>query len=349
MELLLTSAARLGGAAGAGRRDRRGPPTRRRSGARRRRGCWPSGSPSSSTRRAGAARETWSCCCAPPGISRSSSARSSCAACAPWPRWARFWGHRQIGDLLAYLRALANPLDEQALYGVLASPLGGCSLDCLALLARAARAARTGRLGDGARRARGGGGARSAGSRPATAQALESFCAKLESERTTAGRRTISELIERAVEGCGYREHVLGLDWGERRLANVHKLLRLARRFEASEGRDLRGFLDHVEHLKEAVTVEPDAPVEGVEPDAVRLMTVHAAKGLEFPVVCLADLGRAAQHPDARPARGRRPRRPAPGAPGRRRLEPRAGLRGALARAPASGRPKRRTGSSTSR
>jgi hypothetical protein len=72
----------------------------------------------------------------------------------------------------------------------------------------------------------------------------------------------------------------------------VHKLLRLARRFEASEGRDLRGFLDHVEYLKDAVKVEPDAPVDGVEPDAVRLMSVHAAKGLEFPVVCLADLGR---------------------------------------------------------
>ncbi len=85
---------------------------------------------------------------------------------------------------------------------------------------------------------------------------------------------------------------MLGLDWAERRLANVHKLLRLARRYEASEGRDLRGFLDHVAYLEEAVKVEPDAPVEGVEPDAVRLMTIHAAKGLEFPVVCLADLGR---------------------------------------------------------
>ena len=85
---------------------------------------------------------------------------------------------------------------------------------------------------------------------------------------------------------------MLALDWGERRLANVHKLLRLARRFEAAEGRDLRGFLDHVEHLASAGRVEPDAPVEGVEPDAVRLMTIHAAKGLEFPVVCVADLGR---------------------------------------------------------
>ncbi len=90
---------------------------------------------------------------------------------------------------------------------------------------------------------------------------------------------------------------MLGLDWGERRLANVHKLLRLAREFEASEGRDLRAFLDHVEYLQDAARIEPDAPVEGTEPDAVRLMTVHAAKGLEFPVVCVADLGR---QPNAR-------------------------------------------------
>ncbi len=82
------------------------------------------------------------------------------------------------------------------------------------------------------------------------------------------------------------------LDWGERRLANMQKLLRLARRFEAGEGRDLRAFLDHVERLTISAQLEPDAPVEGVEPDAVRLMSIHAAKGLEFPVVCVADLGR---------------------------------------------------------
>jgi len=115
---------------------------------------------------------------------------------------------------------------------------------------------------------------------------------RLQAERVNASRHTIAELIERAIDASGYREHVLGLDWGERRLANVHKLLRLARRFEASEGRELRAFLDHVAYLQDAVKVEPDAPVEGVEPDAVRLMTIHAAKGLEFPVVCLADLGR---------------------------------------------------------
>ena len=202
-----------------------------------------------------------------------------------------FWAHQQIGDLLAYLRTLANPLDEQALYGTLASPLVGVSRDGLALLSHAARRAargvwetisrapQEGLLDELSERERG---------------VLYAFCSRLEGERATASEHTLSELIERAIRASGYREHVLGLEWGERRLANVHKLLRLARAFEASEGRDLRGFLDHALRLQETSGArESDAPVEGVEPDAVRLMSIHAAKGLEFPVVCVADLGRA--------------------------------------------------------
>jgi len=214
-----------------------------------------------------------------------------------------FWGHQQIGDLVSYLRALANPLDEEALYGVLASPLGGCSRDCLALLARAAQTSRTG-VWEVARRAVARGDSRADDAAELLARidrqdhsALTATVELLERERAGAARRTIASLLERAIEQSSYRAHVLGLDWGERRLANMHKLLRLAREFEASEGRDLRGFLDHVEYLQDAARVEPDAPVEGTEPDAVRLMTVHAAKGLEFPVVCVADLGR---QPNAR-------------------------------------------------
>jgi ATP-dependent helicase/nuclease subunit A len=202
-----------------------------------------------------------------------------------------FWDDQQVGDLLAYLRALANPLDEEALYSALASPLAGLSRDGLALLARAARAGRSGAwetaLSDLA-------GNVEIGLAAPDRDTLESFCGLLREERASASRRTLSELLERAIAAGGYREHVLGLEWGERRLANVHKLLRLARRFESGEGRDLRGFLDHVAHLTDARSgAEPDAPVEASEPDAVRLMSIHAAKGLEFPVVCVADLGRA--------------------------------------------------------
>jgi ATP-dependent exoDNAse (exonuclease V) beta subunit len=204
-----------------------------------------------------------------------------------------FWGRLQTRDLLAYLRALANPLDEQALYETLASPLAGLSSDGLALLAHGARTAgrgvweTVGALAGGAVELL----ERMSGT---DRTSLERFHARFEEERRAAPGRSISRSIEHAIEASGYREHVLALDWGERRLANVQKLLRLARRFEASEGRDLRAFLDHVDRLARAtVTAEPDAPVDGVEPDAVRLMTIHAAKGLEFPVVCVADLGRA--------------------------------------------------------
>jgi ATP-dependent helicase/nuclease subunit A len=209
-----------------------------------------------------------------------------------------FWSHQQIGDLLAWLRALANPLDELALYSTLASPLVGLSSDGLALLARTARE-------------HGRGVWQTILERSAELDALLSakdcerlgFFRKLfAAERMGTRLHPVSELLRRVIRATDYDAHVVSLGWGERRLANVHKLMGMARRFEAQEGRDLRGFLDHVAHLEVALAGrEAEAPV-GDPPsrgargqlDAVRLMSIHAAKGLEFPVVCVADLGREA-------------------------------------------------------
>jgi ATP-dependent exoDNAse (exonuclease V) beta subunit len=202
-----------------------------------------------------------------------------------------FWGHQQVGDLLAWLGALANPLDELALYCTLASPLVGISSDGLALLALHARAGTasawaTLRHADGELYRQ-----LSSPDRERLTRFAECFAA----ERSVAAAHPIAELLLRAIARSGYRRYVLSLDSGERRLANIHKLVRRARRFEASEGRDLRGFLDHVAHREAfAAGAEPEAPTAGTQPDAVRLMTIHAAKGLEFDVVCVADLGRAA-------------------------------------------------------
>ncbi len=199
-----------------------------------------------------------------------------------------FWGHQQVGDLLAYLRALANPLDEVALYSMLASPLVGLSSDALAHLSLAARDAQcevwemlSGTSAELQQRLE-----------PPQWQRLTRFTEFFVAERAGASRHPIAELLRRALDFTGYQQHLLSLPWGSRRLANVHKLLRLAHRFEAQQGRDLRGFLDHVDHQLDVLDrAEPEAPVSDGQ-DAVRLMTIHAAKGLEFPVVCLADLGR---------------------------------------------------------
>jgi ATP-dependent helicase/nuclease subunit A len=199
-----------------------------------------------------------------------------------------FWSHQQVRDLLAWLRALANPLDELALYSTLASPLVGISSDGLALIARVAGEHKRGvwqTMNDCA--------AEFDGVLPAAdRERVAGFRELFASERASAALHSISELLRRAIAATGYDAHVLSLNWGERRFANVHKLVRLARRFEVREGRDLRGFVDHVAHVEAALTREADAPVGDGEVDSVRLMSIHAAKGLEFPVVCVADLGR---------------------------------------------------------
>jgi ATP-dependent exoDNAse (exonuclease V) beta subunit len=196
-----------------------------------------------------------------------------------------YWGRQVVRDLCAWLAALANPRDETALYGVLASPLVGLSSDALAHVAHAGGKGNAWRAieHDGALRER-----LSADDR----ERLDVFATRFAAERALAPRLALGELLRRVVDATGYDLHVLTLAGGERRLANVHKLLRLAAAFERDRGRDVRGLADLATAELEAEARETDAPVELGDVKAVRLMSIHAAKGLEFPVVCVADLGR---------------------------------------------------------
>jgi ATP-dependent helicase/nuclease subunit A len=200
-----------------------------------------------------------------------------------------YWAHPQVIDLMAYLRALANPQDDEALYTVLVSPLVGTSLDALVLLAAAARDAGSNswwvasrcldQIEDLASSDR---------------RLIEEFVAWFASERELAGRLCVEGLIERALERTGYDLYMLRLPGGERRLANVRKLMRLGRKYALAHGWDLRGFLEfaHERRSFSAGAEESEAPVEGEALDAVRLMTIHRAKGLEFEIACVADVGR---------------------------------------------------------
>jgi ATP-dependent exoDNAse (exonuclease V) beta subunit len=191
-----------------------------------------------------------------------------------------YWSQQPVRDGLAYLAALANPLDEEALLGVLASPFCGVGSDALILLSRGEgvwatlRAGAPEGIGDEER------------------ERLERFAAFFSAEREHAERLPVEVLLERALEGTGYDLAVLARAGGERRLANLRKLMRLAREYERAEGRDLRGFLAYAATRDVAAAREGEAPLESEGLDAVRLMTIHRAKGLEFPVVCVADLGR---------------------------------------------------------
>ena len=74
----------------------------------------------------------------------------------------------------------------------------------------------------------------------------------------------------------------------------------MADAFAARSGPDLRAFADHAAAELDAGAPTPDAPLEVGADEAVRLMTIHGAKGLEFPVVIVADLGRDGGGGDAR-------------------------------------------------
>jgi ATP-dependent exoDNAse (exonuclease V) beta subunit len=76
---------------------------------------------------------------------------------------------------------------------------------------------------------------------------------------------------------------------GEQALANVLHIAELARQYEAGGGISFRGFIDELRNAAES-TEAAEAPILEEGSDGVRLMTVHKAKGLEFPVVVLADL-----------------------------------------------------------
>jgi ATP-dependent exoDNAse (exonuclease V) beta subunit len=220
-----------------------------------------------------------------------------------------YFGHPQVRDLVAWLSVLANPDDEPRLWEVLASPMVGLGTGGLVLVGGAA--AREGRTPWWLLRAAVGGDDPAGlldALEPADREKIERFVGMLASERAGAPRRSLDGLIERALERTGYDVRMLALPGGQRRLANVRKLMRLAREHENSEGRDLRGFLDLVAELSDErvdgdregeapLHGEDDGAASGQKLPAVRLMTVHRAKGLEFPFVCVADLGRRPPSP----------------------------------------------------
>ena len=197
----------------------------------------------------------------------------------------KYFEAQPVRDITAYLRLIRNRYDDAAFLAVIASPLVGVSNDTLARLRTSApkRPLYTS-VENGI---------------PTTVDAddgrrLAAFRQRFDRLVEAAGRSSLGALVERIVDDHDYDLALLANPYGPRRLANVRKLARLAREFEALRGPDLEGFLETVEVRRLAADREPDALVSEEDADAVRLMTVHAAKGLQFRVVVVADAGRSA-------------------------------------------------------
>ena len=206
-----------------------------------------------------------------------------------------YWSQQQVADACALLATIANPLDDQALLGTLASPACGVAPDTLWLLRAAAGRGR--RLWPTVEQAAGLGedeavDSERLGQIPAEELLLLSrFAETLTGLRRRATSLSLAGLIDAAVTETGYDLAVLMRSAGEMRFANVRKLMRLAADFESAEGRDLRGLLDFLAARADAdADAQAATAVEGH--DGVRIMTIHSAKGLEFDVVAIPHLSR---------------------------------------------------------
>jgi ATP-dependent helicase/nuclease subunit A len=202
-----------------------------------------------------------------------------------------YFGQQQVVDLLAYLRLLHNRYDDEALVTVLASPLVGVSNDALVLLRKAApkrplfQPFERGLPAELSQQ---------------DAQLCRAFHQRYERLTRLASTMSLEPLIETIVSEHDYDLAAL-VQWdGRRRYANMRKLARLARSYEDLRGPDVEGFVRFVREQEAVGARELEAVAEEEGADAVRLLTIHAAKGLEFKVVIVADAGRdrAAPSPD---------------------------------------------------
>lgn len=101
-------------------------------------------------------------------------------------------------------------------------------------------------------------------------------------------RRPIADTLARLLEATRAHAGIAIWPTGEQALANVLRVMDLARRFEASGATSFRAFVERLDADAESGTAG-EAPVVEEGTEGVRIMTVHRAKGLEFPVVILAD------------------------------------------------------------
>lgn len=188
-----------------------------------------------------------------------------------------FYERQEVVDLINVLNFLANPRHDAALLGALRSPVLNISDEDLYLISRGEGSTLWEKLKAGA-------GPGAAENRRFAASSLRRW---LENRQT----ETLGELLTGIVRDTGYLETLSASRRSVQNLANVDKFIQTARQFESAQRRDLREFLRFLEALVESEAAEAEGAVRGPALDCVRIYTIHGAKGLQFPVVVLPELG----------------------------------------------------------
>ena len=194
----------------------------------------------------------------------------------------RFYDRREVRDLLAYLRLLHNEADSVAFQRIVNVPSRGIGLRTLERVAAAASELGISPLAVAAKVARGDDEPALPDVRAGIRAALASFVQLIDRLTRLGETMSVASLLEAILGETGYRDHLQESDeaHAEMRGENVQELIEVARQYQDLEGgASLSSFLEEVALVADVDDPSADAP------DAVTLTTLHAAKGLEYPVV----------------------------------------------------------------
>lgn len=190
----------------------------------------------------------------------------------------------EVQVMLALLRCIDNPEQDLAMAAVLRSPLVGLDETALAGVRLAGDGtlwqnlpAFVASLPDGVDEK----------------EDLQQFMAAFDSWRTYSRRHGVAELLQRLYDDTAYVDFVGAMPGGDVRQANLKALYDRARQYEEAGFRGLFRYLQLMDKMKEDGLDLAPAKVVSEKEDVVHIMSIHKSKGLEFPVVFVADMGKA--------------------------------------------------------
>jgi ATP-dependent helicase/nuclease subunit A len=202
-----------------------------------------------------------------------------------------FYDEVEIADLLSLLKLLDNPLQDVPSIAVLRSPLAGFFLDELAAIRLAARDTHFWTALNQIQSSKSKVGAE-------TAVKISKFLERFSRWRELARQASLSQCLESVLAETHYAEWLRSQPRGAQRQANVERFLGLAQQFDKFQRQGLFRFLKFIQ-AQQAAQAEPEVAEVAAE-NAVRLMSIHQSKGLEFPVVVVADLAKPFNEQDLR-------------------------------------------------
>ena len=203
-----------------------------------------------------------------------------------------YFGTAEVSILLQFLRVLSNPLDDIPLYAVMHSHFGGFSEDEIALI-RAGRkkypfyealmmaAGKSVSHEDEGNEIS-----------PELKEKLTIFLDRIEEYRSMSSYLTVRKLLDTITADYHYFEMCSALPAGQSRIGNVRMLLVMASNYERSSYLGLNDFIRYIDNMQKFEIDSGEVGSASESADVVRLMTIHKSKGLEFPVVIFAGLGK---------------------------------------------------------